>query len=177
MHVGKQWPRLFKHFIANFAHFGHGMGPTRKMRCWVINWHTPIPTVEDLWKTELVISSVGDYWADDAAWIFYEWICPNDSKAKLTARCKLEQHFPQVVSWNYRWRFIWEAFYDNVFLGRCNVFPDSESSPWVTTPSHNDTPLDWADLTDTSLFRGLIIRPGAATWADQPEYHPYRHEP
>lgn len=178
MHLGRQWPRQFKNFVPSWHHMAHALGPSRKMKHWVVNWHSPTPTVELLWVGLTVVSELPEYWPSDESWLEYETINPDDSLAVLKTRTRLEwAGTTHANAWNYEWVLIVEAFYNAVFLGRCEVRRDEPTSPWINPSSEYRTPNDWSDLTDPAQFRGLGINLGAANWADQPEYHPYRHEP
>lgn len=99
--------------------------------------------------------------------------CPADPLNQLWFRYDwVEGLFGSELQVNYHWNVRVEIRYDGVTYGYRERQLEWLQGLAFGYPS-NDYGL-WSGLLDTSMFATMQVSLGTATWAQQPEYHPYR---
>jgi len=174
MHAGKQWPRQPKNFIqAYFPNSGYG-GPVRKLKL-VCASSGFTGSVALLWQGTTTISSVADYWAGDTTWIFYTFINDADPLATIDVRGQyFERRFSPASIVERLYRVWYEPRYDGDLLADRET--EINDNHWWTNPAADmGVGPSWLHKTDVLKWNTGTLWAGAANWADQPEYHPYRH--
>jgi hypothetical protein len=173
-HLGKAIPRQWINFILNPFHTRSSCGPTRKLRFTFFGGARG--TVAQLWQNSVRVSTVAERDSADGIYTFYTWVNPADQLATITLRTVYGRFPPGSTSFNrFGWKHVWSAFYNGTKLADFTVHSDNEGVLWGHTANGIDIGPSWSNLTNTTLWRDLRGRCVGASWADQPEYHPYRH--
>lgn len=173
MHVGKFYPVSYPMHIP--VPEKPGLYIPRKLAL-SFNPLGTIGTVANLWAGTRTISDVGDYWEDDTLWIVWHFENDSDSAATFLVRCMLTEILPHPgIGVVYDWRYWFEPSYDGSRLAdreRQATFDQMSD----TVGSANQVGPSWLHKTDVPKWDEARCWVTAATWDDQPEYHPYRHE-
>jgi hypothetical protein len=132
-------------------------------------------TVAAAWLNNEALSTVVEMESPSSVYMQYRWDCPGDPDQWIIGRIRFEAivtgFFP---FYDYRWYGEWKNYVDGV--------------NWYTTNTNSNTNGIFGAGAHTLIFNlglGQPPRPGewvqarfwlrVARWADQPEYHPYRH--
>lgn len=174
-HVGKYVPWLMKNqvglYIGSAAFY---RPPPRKI------WLHVRPlgntgTYPVAWAGVTVISSVGDY--DSADSTITTWTCthPTLSTHTMEFRAKYrESQNPTTLFVSYWWDTELIARDGSTQVGKYTVSLDYGQMFVNASPFYNFTGT-WPVSVGLPVFQNLGMQIRSATWAEQPEYHPYRH--
>ncbi len=173
MHVGKTYPRTTKNFIS-MPDTGVHLGPARKMKLQT-QGSFGIGSIAVMWDGLTVLSDVAEYDPSDETVLFYKFTHPTDSSVWIDFFCKLIvptpiPMAPPVMTYEIKY----ESRYAGTLLGR-RVRECSPEFLWTAPHTDSQVGPGWDDDPHPLQWFQQTFRCGAATWADQPEYHPYRH--
>lgn len=175
-HFGKIYPRQWINFvIAEDA--PTTPGPTRKGV--LFSTGITLGTIADLWDATTTISDVAIRDPADPIATLYRFELESDPLAVITVSVKFLPINPfPTGGTRYYWQTKSEAFYNGTFLGRrTNDQLGNWASLWKNPTSDGSIGSEWFDRTDTPAWWYCSFYFGAAYWDQQPEFHPYRHEP
>lgn len=174
-HVGKTIPRQFKNYL-NIITGPLTPGPCRKLHLLQVG-SSINGSVAELWEGADITSTVADYWPGDPRQTFYEFESPLDPLAKIVIRYELLEPFdPSGPFPTYRYWARAEATYDGDLMGRLEQ-EVSPSSAWQRALGRLVWGTAWDDDAGFPLWSSLRVDTQPANWAEQPEFHPYRHGP
>jgi len=176
MHVGRQFPWFAKNqvLLTYTPGFRYRSAPTRKMKT-TASVGPSSGTYATPWNGLTVVSTVGDYWPTDTRWTTYDFVLPTDSRNVIRVRSKFDQRATTTGgAIESLWDVHTEMVYDGVVMGYQDHL-SLAAFAWNDPSSFNSTLGGWSGLVNPTLFNNGRWDFGGARWADQPEYHPYRH--
>lgn len=172
-HCNRYYPRHIRQDIALLGIVG--WNPPRKMK-WKATTTASQGTLAAPWLGTEIISDIGDNETDPDK-IFYTFNHPtvSDNFIKLIWSLKPQTGTnPHLVRPNVS--IVCEFWYHGTKYGD---FESRFNSEWCLLPGLLSMQWDlWTHLIDTTKFRRIDeSRIYASSWAEQPEYHPYRADP
>lgn len=175
-HLGKQYPLQWKGFF-QILPFTQGNGPTRKLQIWN-GGVSSVGTIANLWRLAIpVVSEVADYSTVDPLWINYHFVHPSDPDATIDWRFKfIENPFSPGPGNEFLWHTRCTPTYAGVELCWQESYTSVNFAWSHDTGGHIVGPA-WNDVVDPALWQTQVLIYDPATWAQQPEYQPYRTNP
>jgi len=172
MHVGKGYPRT----MINTVWFAESTvrDPPRKLS-FVGNPLGYSGSVAALWAGTTTVSGLAYRHAVDPLKTSWDFENATDPLATLTFSAWITEFVPLPTGGAvYYWRYFIEAFYNGAHLADYeNGFDlDPGFSPFHPHIFPGPT---WNHRVNNALWLNLYSQCHSATWAQQPEYHPYRH--
>ena len=170
MHVGKNYPFLIPDTVTLAEQLNYRPPRKHSHQCFVdvgpgsmaLQW-TPIYTSGILYKDP----------ADPMSWIS-ETVNGVDSNNVLKIRLKLiEGALPSLPGVMFHSRCRCEVLLSGTVMGWFERDLDWQET-WGFGVAVN-TFASWNSLVNPALFRSMQVHKQPASWAQQPEYHPYRH--
>lgn len=172
MHAGKGYPRQTINLVWAAENLV-SPGPTRRMKLLGLTGvHSG--TVAALWQGTTTVSTIAARWSSPL-WTIFSFENASDPLATMDVRMTLEEKpSPPGIGWCYWFKTIYEPYYNGVLLARNTTFVDPDFL-FIGPHSLSQVGPGWADKTSVPQWNQGSFRVGAANWADQPDYHPYRH--
>jgi len=128
-----------------------------------------------MWNDLTVVSQEVEYSPSDPLVNWYHFIHPSDSSVTMDWYVKLVKKSPIPGAGPVMEAEItYEPRYAGDLLAR-RVRRSALEFVWQNPHSDTQVGPSWTDIAHPTLWTQQTFRCGAANWADQPEYHPYRH--
>jgi len=132
-------------------------------------------TVANSWAGLDVLSDVAYRHPTNSTWTSWDFQHPTDPLATITFSAWLKEITPTPGGGVcYEWDSIWEPYYNGVKLADKRAVEDMSGAFQTHIPEFLAGP-GWDNKTDVPKWNQFRCWNRAATWAEQPEYHPYRH--
>ena len=174
-HVGKYVPWSVKNrVVANGGVEAFFWPPSRKLS---LNFNAlgNTGTFCVTWAGLTVVTSEADYYSGDSTITTYTAVNPTDSAKTIECRFKFRQVPPTTST---PLLDLWDVNLiarDGATQVARHDFTTNYFDPWVNTGYNVQIGPGWGTSVGLPVFQNLVTRLRAANWAQQPEYHPYRH--
>jgi len=173
MHLGKLFPSVARPRVTNFTS-PYWSWPPRKLAIYCTSYGAPGAKAAP-WYHQRVLSSVVEMVSPSSDHFKYEWICPTDSNNVIRADIEfLAEPQPFFPFYWWRWPNTFTHYISGVAWGSAQaltltnqLFAQGGYAGALTLPGPTPPqPTQWT----TADFQFEV-----AYWAEQPDYHPYRH--